>query len=103
MFGALKHSGRRAFLRGLGGTALALPLLEYTHGDAWAADGDATLRFLTVFSHGGTITDQSHSSLHDGTGKLQKVQSDAGILLAWSATWSSASVAAYCSGSGALS
>jgi hypothetical protein len=56
----LKHSGRRAFLRGIGGTALALPLLEYTHGHVWgtarAAQNDAPRRFITVFSHGGTIS-----------------------------------------------
>jgi Protein of unknown function (DUF1552) len=64
----LMHSGRRAFLMGAGGAALALPLLELTHGKAWSQN-NVTKRFLTVFSHGGTITDQSHSSLHDGTGK----------------------------------
>ena len=64
----LKNSGRRAFLRGAAGAALALPLLELTHGKAWS-QSNVTKRFLTVFSHGGTITDQSHSSLHDGTGK----------------------------------
>jgi hypothetical protein len=42
----------------MGGVSLALPLLEYTHGNAWAAD-DTTLRFLTVFSHGGTISNQA--------------------------------------------
>jgi hypothetical protein len=63
----LKSSGRRAFLRGAAGTALALPLLELTHGEAWSAD-EHPKRFFTVFSHGGTVTDQSHSSLHDGTG-----------------------------------
>ncbi len=51
----LKHSGRRAFLKGLGGAALSLPLLEYTHGKAWA-DGGVQKRFLTVFSHGGTVS-----------------------------------------------
>jgi len=64
----LKNSGRRAFLRGAAGAALALPLLELTHGKAWS-QSNVTKRFLTVFSHGGTITDQSHTSLHDGTGK----------------------------------
>ncbi len=68
MFGSLKHSGRRAFLRGAGGAALALPLLEYTHGNAWAADGDANLRFLTVFSHGGTISNINTNTRFDGTG-----------------------------------
>ena len=62
----LKHSGRRTFLKLAGGGALALPLLELTHGKAWSQQ-QVTKRFITVFSHGGTITDQSHSSLHDGT------------------------------------
>ncbi|MEM9453177.1 MAG: DUF1552 domain-containing protein [Myxococcota bacterium] len=64
----LKHSGRRAFLRAAGGTALALPLLEYTHGHAWAADGDANLRFVTVFTHGGTISNMNKTTRYDGTG-----------------------------------
>jgi hypothetical protein len=64
----LKNSGRRAFLRGAAGAVLAMPLLELTHGEAWSNDAWPR-RFLTVFSHGGTITDQSHSSLFDGTGK----------------------------------
>jgi hypothetical protein len=66
---AFMHSGRRAFLRGIGGTALALPLLEYTHGHVWAAAADGSLRrFLTVFSHGGTITNQAKGGKHDGLG-----------------------------------
>lgn len=64
----LKHTGRRAFLRGLGGTALGLPLLEFTHGHLWAGGSAAPLRFITMFEHGGTITNQSHSGRHDGTG-----------------------------------
>jgi hypothetical protein len=64
----LKNSGRRAFLRGAAGTALALPLLELTHGEAWS-QSEFPKRFFTVFSHGGTVTNQSHSSLHDGTDK----------------------------------
>ncbi len=67
MFTDHKHSGRRAFLKGLGGTALALPLLEYTHGKAWAHGGGAPRRFLTVFSHGGTISNQGKGWRHDGT------------------------------------
>ncbi len=54
----LKHSGRRAFLRGLGGVGIGLPLLEYTHGRAWAG-AQTTLRFLTVFDHGGTVSNQA--------------------------------------------
>lgn len=49
---SLKNSGRRAFLRGAGGVALGLPLLEYTHGKAWAADGFAK-RAIIVLNHGG--------------------------------------------------
>lgn len=64
----LKNSGRRAFLRGAAGAALALPLLELTHGEAWS-QSNFPKRFLTVFSHGGTVTNQAHGSLHDGTGK----------------------------------
>ena len=63
----LKHTGRRAFLQLLGGGALALPLLEYTHGKAWS-QGVARKIFGTVMSHGGTIIDHSSgSALHDGT------------------------------------
>lgn len=66
-----KHSGRRAFLRTLGGTALALPLLEYTHGHVFAQD-TATKRFITFFSHGGTISNTNNFSsrwrIEDGTG-----------------------------------
>ncbi|MEM1031189.1 MAG: DUF1552 domain-containing protein [Myxococcota bacterium] len=63
-----KHTGRRAFLRGLAGGVLALPLLELTHGRAWSQDGSASQRFLTVFSHGGTAVNQGHSSLLSGNG-----------------------------------
>lgn len=66
MFRALKHSGRRGFLRGVAGSALALPLLEYTHGDAWARGDNATCRFMTVFSHGGTISNQEGAGRHAG-------------------------------------
>ncbi len=48
--------GRRAFLRGLGATIIGLPLLELTHGKAWAAEPLGTgRRFITVFSHGGDL------------------------------------------------
>jgi len=46
---------RRALLKGLGGTIITLPLLELTHGKAWAADPITARRFITVFSHGGDI------------------------------------------------
>lgn len=67
-----KHSGRRAFLRGAAGTMIALPALEYTHGHAWAqGGGDGAKRFLTVFSHGGTISNQGSGTKHDGSGAAQ--------------------------------
>jgi hypothetical protein len=69
---SLKNSRRRAFLRLAGGVALGLPLLELTHGKAWSAETTAR-RFLTVFSHGGTVTNQSHSGFHDGTDKYLDV------------------------------
>lgn len=68
MFHSMKHSGRRAFLLGAGGAALALPLLEYTHGRAWAGGTGTTLRFLTVFCHGGTISNMNTDGRYDGTG-----------------------------------
>jgi hypothetical protein len=64
----LKHSGRRAFLKGAGGVALGLPLLEYTHGNAWAGGTGVTQRFLTVFTHGGTMSNMAGAGRHDGTG-----------------------------------
>lgn len=70
---SLEHSGRRAFLRGLGGTALGLPLLEFTHGHLWAGGTAAPQRFITMFEHGGTITNQTHGGRHDGTGNEQGV------------------------------
>ncbi len=48
--------------------ALGLPLLEYTHGEVWAHGGAAPKRFLTVFSHGGTVSNQGKNWRHDGTG-----------------------------------
>src|SRR5690606_35072276 len=45
--------GRRVFLKGVGGATLGLPLLEYTHGKAWAADEAFAKRFVVVFAHGG--------------------------------------------------
>ncbi len=51
-----KHThGRRAFLRGLGTLAVGLPLLELTHGEAWAAGTTVQKRFIVFFEHGGTI------------------------------------------------
>ena len=60
-------------MRSLSGTALALPLIEYTHGHVWggsaqAAQNDATRRFITVFSHGGTISNINGGSRSGGDG-----------------------------------
>jgi hypothetical protein len=72
---SLKHSGRRAFLRGLGGAVIGLPLLEYTHGHLWAGGLASPRRFSTFFEHGGTISNQATGSgsyeggKHDGLGE----------------------------------
>lgn len=51
---------RRAFLVGTGGICLTLPMLEMTHGNAWAAGATGkTRRFVVVFSHGGSISCRS--------------------------------------------
>jgi hypothetical protein len=63
----LRNKGRRAFLRGLGGTAIALPLLEFTHEKVWAQTGVAK-RFVTMFAHGGVITNQAANDIHSGNG-----------------------------------
>lgn len=67
MYNDLKNSGRRAFLRGLGAATIGLPLLELTHGQAFAA-GAPPKRFLTVFSHGGVISNQGRTRKYDGHG-----------------------------------
>lgn len=54
------HFSRRNFLRTAAGLCVALPFLEATHGDLWAADGKAK-RFIVFFSHGGTITSRHNS------------------------------------------
>ncbi|MBC8072405.1 MAG: DUF1552 domain-containing protein [Deltaproteobacteria bacterium] len=70
----LVHSGRRAFLRGAGGFALGLPLLEYTHGHLWAGGVASPRRFVVCFEHGGTISNQAtgtgtyNGGKHDGSG-----------------------------------
>lgn len=50
---SIRNSGRRAFLAGVGGVTLGLPLLEYTHEKAFAADPIMAKRLVTVFAHGG--------------------------------------------------
>lgn len=70
----LMHSGRRAFLRGIGGVCVGLPLLEYTHGNLWAGGSTSPKRFVVCFEHGGTISNQAtgtgtyQGGKHDGTG-----------------------------------
>lgn len=63
-FGSTKNSGRRAFLRKAGGGILGLPLLEFTHGLSWAQDA-VNKRFVTVFSHGGTLSPRGKEYLVD--------------------------------------
>jgi hypothetical protein len=46
---------RRSFLRGTGAAVVGLPLLELTHGKAWAQGRTPEKRFIVVFSHGGEI------------------------------------------------
>jgi hypothetical protein len=72
--------GRRAFLRAAGGFALALPLLEATHGDSWGKPKNAApiaKRFIVVFRHGGTASNVQRYEIGklgdrlDGTGPEQ--------------------------------
>lgn len=73
--------GRRAFLRGLGGAIITLPLLEATHGTAWSAGntGGSAIpkRFVVVFRHGGTASNianypiNTRGSRLDGNGSEQ--------------------------------
>ena len=62
----LRNSGRRAFLRGIGGLALGLPLLEYTHEKAWAATAGGAKRLVVVFNHGGETMCMQKSGLRAG-------------------------------------
>ncbi|MEM9196011.1 MAG: DUF1552 domain-containing protein [Myxococcota bacterium] len=52
---------RRAFLRGAGAITIALPALELTHGDLWAAGDSGCKRFLVYAALGGTIHNRSRS------------------------------------------
>ena len=69
---------RRAFLRGAGGLLVGLPLLEMTHGKSWAGGVTAEKRFITVFRHGGTVSNiyryepNTMSERLDGTGSEQE-------------------------------
>ncbi|MCA9602018.1 MAG: DUF1552 domain-containing protein [Myxococcales bacterium] len=53
MSAKFRNSGRRAFLKGVGGATLSLPLLEYTHERVWAAGETFGKRLVNVVSHGG--------------------------------------------------
>lgn len=73
-FNAKRNSGRRAFLRGVGGVTLGLPLLEFTHGKAWAAGETYGKRFITVYSHGGETMNIDAQGVHrDGSGTGPKL------------------------------
>ena len=65
----LRNSGRRAFLRGVGGALLALPLLELTHEKAWSQSVGLAQIFLSFFPHGGVICNQGANWINGGTGK----------------------------------
>ena len=63
------RSNRRAFLRGAGTLALGLPLLEVTHGEAWAQAAVPEKRFVIVFEHGGTLSNVMRGGWReDGSG-----------------------------------
>jgi hypothetical protein len=66
----LRNSGRRAFLRGLGGLTLGLPLLEYTHEKAWAQTLGRGKRLVVVFNHGGETMCVQKSGLRAGSPKI---------------------------------
>ncbi len=66
----LKNSGRRVFLRGVGGLALGLPFLEYTHEKAWAATAGGAKRLVVVFNHGGETMCMQKSGLRAGNPKI---------------------------------
>ncbi|RYZ08417.1 MAG: DUF1552 domain-containing protein [Myxococcales bacterium] len=66
----LRNSGRRAFLRGVGGLALGLPLLEYTHEKAWAQTLGRARRLVVVFNHGGETMCMQKSGLRAGNPKV---------------------------------
>ena len=66
----LRNSGRRAFLRGVGGLALGLPLLEYTHEKAWAQSVGRGKRLVVVFNHGGETMCMQKSGLRAGNPEI---------------------------------
>lgn len=63
-----KKTSRRTFLRGAGAAALALPMLELTHGDVLAAEGPPETLYL-IHNHGGTVSPRSRGgSAENGSG-----------------------------------
>jgi hypothetical protein len=66
----LRNSGRRAFLKGVGGLALGLPFLEYTHEKAWAQTLGRGKRLIVVFNHGGETMCMQKSGLRAGNPKI---------------------------------
>ncbi|MBX5481584.1 MAG: DUF1552 domain-containing protein [Myxococcaceae bacterium] len=61
--------GRRIVLKGFAGAAIGLPLLELTHGEAWANDNPPPQRFVVFFDHGGTLAPTAKDGHRfDGTG-----------------------------------
>ncbi len=64
------HLSRRLVLQGFGGAAIGLPLLEYTHGKAWAQSAALPKRFIVFFEHGGYISAcDKGGKKYDGLGK----------------------------------
>jgi hypothetical protein len=74
---------RRLVLRGFAGLGIALPALEFTHGNAWAqaAVTAAAKRFIVFFEHGGTI-----STADRWGGHAAGPQSQICVVDAWRAT-----------------
>lgn len=65
-----KTFGRRVVLKGFAGAAIGLPLLEVTHGEAWANGNPPPQRFVTFFDHGGTLAPTAKDGhKHDGLGE----------------------------------
>src|SRR5581483_8854495 len=67
---------RRLVLRGFGGMAIAMPMLEAIHDKAWAQSAPAPKRFVTFFEHGGTLTNHTagvfgYDGFTDGTSEIQ--------------------------------
>ncbi len=66
-----RNLSRRLLLRGLGGLAVGLPLLQFNSGKAFAAGTPRVpKRFVVFFEHGGTISPSDRwGSRYDGTGQ----------------------------------